>query len=228
MEVADAIGECLGPVALFCPASGDTPGLLYQELARRVAGGMLDVEGWQFVGLDEWVGMNGEDPGSCRNSLDKELFEPLQIDPRRICFFDGRAADPENECALAERFIREHGRIDLAVLGIGMNGHIAMNEPGTDIDGRSHVVELHPVTRQTGQKYFNGPRALERGITLGMGTLLDARHIFLLAVGGHKASVVQRALEGPVTAEWPASLLRQHAGLRVFLDREAASALGKA
>ena len=102
-----------------------------------------------------------------------------------------------------------------------------MNEPGSDPAGRSHVSMLHPATRETGQKYFSGTRVLERGITLGLGTLLEAHHIFLLAIGEKKAGIIRQALEGPITAELPASLLRNHPGLEVWLDAGAAGLLSE-
>lgn len=228
-RVADRLDECLHsiPEPLFCPASGDTPAALYSELLHRVWNDTLDMDHWYFVGLDEWVGMNGADEGSCRYYLDRGLFRPLSIAGDRICFFDGRAADLEKECSGVERFIAVRGRIDAAVLGIGPNGHIAMNEPGADPAGRSQVVRLHPSTQATGQKYFSSATPLERGITLGLGTLLDARYLFLLATGAHKADIIRRALEGPITPEVPASLLRNHPNLEVWLDKDAAGSLKK-
>ncbi|HVU58925.1 MAG TPA: glucosamine-6-phosphate deaminase [Puia sp.] len=227
VQVADRLEQCLLGVKapLVCPASGSTPAPLYHELARRHASGLLDPGGWWFVGLDEWVGMNGSDEGSCRWWLDKDLFGPLGIGRDRICFFDGRAVDLAGECVATERFIADRGRIDVVILGIGTNGHIAMNEPGVDVRARSRVVELHPTTASVGQKYFTQQTVLEKGITLGLGTIWEARHIFLLATGAHKASILQRALEGPVSADVPASLLRDHPGLEVWVDEAAGEKL---
>jgi glucosamine-6-phosphate isomerase len=226
-QVADRLDTCLRsiPEPLFCPASGDTPAALYAEMVRRARAHTLDMSHWYFVGLDEWEGMNGGDEGSCRYHLDKGFFHPLDIAGDRICFFDGRAADPEKECTGVERFIAKRGGIDAAILGIGPNGHIAMNEPGADPAGRSHVALLHPATQATGQKYFTRPVSLQRGITLGLGTLRDARHLFLLVTGAHKAAILLKALQGPVTPDVPASLLRDHPGLEVWADAAAASML---
>jgi glucosamine-6-phosphate isomerase len=226
-QVADRISHCLGGKKdpLICPASGSTPAPLYHEWVGRHRAGTLDAGGWRFVGLDEWVGLNGNDEGSCRWWLDKDLFLPLGVGEDRICFFDGRAYDLEAECATTERYIEEGGKMDVVILGIGTNGHIAMNEPGTDRRTRSRVVDLHPSTQAVGQKYFKKTTSLNKGITLGLGTVLEARHIFLLATGEHKASIIQQALEGPVGAEVPASLLRDHPGLEVWLDEVAAGRL---
>jgi glucosamine-6-phosphate isomerase len=207
------------------PASGDSPAGLYKEIARRFNNKEIDVSGWQFVSLDEWVGMDVNDMGSCRYYLNQQLFHPLQISNDQICFFDGRAGDLEAECARVERFIRDEGGIDVAVVGVGMNGHVGLNEPGVDPSLRSHVMDLDTVTQQVGQKYFMEQKQLTKGITLGIATLMEARYIFLLISGAHKAAIAKKVLEGPVSEQLPASLLRHHPGLRVYLDRDAATEL---
>jgi len=226
-EVADYTIQLMSAYdkPLFCPASGDTPAGLYRALAERCQDKKCNVASWNFVGLDEWVGLNGTDGGSCRYSIDEELFHPLGISEDSICFFDGRSADLPKECAYTEQFIRDRSGIDVAILGLGMNGHIAMNEPGCPIDGRTQIVALHPVTKQVGQKYFNEPKVLEEGITLGMGTLLESTHIILMVSGKHKASIVKDMLEEPVTNTLPGSLLLNHPAITVFLDADAAAYL---
>lgn len=215
------------PKPLICPASGDTPAGLYRELVKQSGERRVDISEWRFVGLDEWVGLNGEDEGSCRYSINAELFRPLDVQPSRIFFFDGKAQNLENECRMAEAFIKTHNGIDVAILGLGMNGHIAMNEPGCEPHGRAMVVPLHPVTKEVGQKYFSRPRELNEGITLGMGTLMESKHIILMVSGEHKAPIVKRLLEGPVTNELPGSLLLGHPTVKIFLDAGAASQLSK-
>jgi glucosamine-6-phosphate isomerase len=210
---------------LLCPASGDSPSGLYKNLAGRAAQKEPGVSGWVFVGLDEWVGLNGGDEGSCRYHLDRELFSPLHVPEKNICFFDGRNEDLGSECRQTESFIRDHGGIDITILGLGLNGHVGMNEPGTPAASRSHVTRLDPITAQTGQKYFKEARSLSQGITLGLGTILESRNIFLIVSGAKKASMVQAALEGDISEKVPASMLRRHAGLRVYLDSDAASLL---
>jgi len=208
---------------LLCPASGDTPAGLFKAMANTYRPSQY--AGWSFVGLDEWVGLNGADEGSCRYSINRDLFRPLGISENNICFFDGRSKDLPGECLRAEQFIRGKNGIDVAILGVGMNGHVAMNEPGSAIDSRTRVVTLHPVTKKVGQKYFNQPQVLDEGITLGIGTLLESRHIILMVSGKHKAVIVQKMLEQPVTNELPASLLLQHPSVTLFLDADAAVCL---
>jgi glucosamine-6-phosphate isomerase len=226
---ADDLIKLIHPITnpLICPASGNTPVGLYKQLVDRYKKQELDVSEWNFVGLDEWVAMNEEDQGSCRQTLNEVLLKPMNIDPERICFFDGKAANLEDECLRAEQFIKEKGGIDIAVLGLGMNGHIGFNEPGSAASLRSHIVELDAVTKQVGQKYFNEKKQLSQGITLGFATLLEAKHIFLLVSGVQKAAIVKQVIEGPITEQVPGSVLRKHPNLTVYLDSDAASLLSK-
>jgi len=167
--------------------------------------------------------LNGDDEGSCRFHLDNQLFNPLGVAKDKIGFFDGKEKDLTNECENVENFIAQHGGIDIAILGLGMNGHIGMNEPGTPAALRSHVIELHNQTKEVGQKYFEKEQQLSKGITLGLATLMEARTIILLVSGGHKAKIVQQVLEGEISEQLPASLLRRHPGLQIYLDKSAAA-----
>ena len=213
------------PNKLLCIASGDTPAGLFKEIVRRVEAGELDISDWKFIGLDEWAGMNGEDEGSCRYHLDRQFFQPLHILEENICFFNGRAADLQNECAAAEDFIGENGGIVVAILGLGMNRHIGMHEPGTPDTRRTHVSNIDSETQKTGQKYFPSPRELTHGLTLGLANLMEAKHIALLANGAHKAAIVKRVLSEAISENLPATLLRDHAHAKIYLDSAAAQFL---
>lgn len=213
---------------LFCVASGDSPKGLYKELARFHQEDQLDITNWNFVGLDEWMGFGKNDAGSCRNMLDRDLFHQLQVKEERICFFDGKTNDPAGECQRVENFIQSQGPINIAVLGLGMNGHIGLNEPGTPASLRSHISMIDPVTQQVGQKYFSGPQSLTRGITLGIATLMEADRLILIVSGLKKAAIVQQVLEQEVSENLPATLLRDHPDFNIYLDMEAASLLGSA
>ncbi len=208
---------------LICTASGDSPAGLYKELVERARKKQLDVSDWFFVGLDEWIGMNEDDEGSCRYHLNEQLFNPLQIADDKICFFNGRANDLAAECEQTENFIHEHDVIEVAILGVGMNGHIGMNEPGTSADTRSHIINLDTITQQVGQKYFKIGQKLTQGITLGIATLMEARNIILLVSGKHKAEITQKIIENEISEKLPATILRQHPSLKIYLDAEAAS-----
>jgi len=210
---------------LLCPASGDSPAGLYEIIANKVQQSELDISNWQFVGLDEWVAMNGEDEGSCRFHLNNQLFNPLQVSESSISFFDGRSVDLQQECEKIEAFIFQNGGIDIAVIGLGLNGHIGMNEPGASILSRSQVIALDPITISTGQKYFKKEQPLSEGITLGIKTILESKYIFLLVSGVHKSSIVAKVLEGEITAAIPGTALRNHPGFMVYLDQASASLL---
>lgn len=206
-----------------CVASGDSPAGLYRELVARKQAGKADFSKYTFLGLDEWLGMNGKDQGSCRYHLDQQFFDPLQ--QGEIHFFDGRAADPQQECEEVETLIQDRGPLDIVILGLGLNGHIGMNEPGTDFASRTHIAELDAETVKVGQKYFTTPQELKGGLTLGIATILDAAQIFLIVSGAHKAAIVKQILEAPVGTDLPATALRNHPGAHLYLDQAAASAL---
>jgi galactosamine-6-phosphate isomerase len=186
---------------------------------------LLNVSNWYFLGLDEWIGLDKNDEGSCRYMLDRHLFQPLKIKEEQICFFEGKANDPVKECQRIEDFIRLRGPIDAAVLGLGMNGHIGLNEPGTSPHLRSHITDIDAVTRQVGQKYFSSPQLLSRGITLGIATLMEAKRLILIVSGRKKAPIVKRVLEEKISGDLPATLLRDHPDLTIYLDAGAAALL---
>ncbi|MCW3089982.1 MAG: glucosamine/galactosamine-6-phosphateisomerase [Ferruginibacter sp.] len=210
---------------LVCVASGDSPAGLYKNIAGKINKKELDISRWSFVGLDEWVGMNGTNEGSCRFHLNNQLFGPCHVKDTQIFFLDGSTEDLQKECAEAETFVKQQGGIDVAILGLGLNGHIGMNEPGTSLSSRTHVTTLDTLTQQTGQKYFKEQQQLNEGITLGLATLMEAKYVMLLVSGPHKAAIVKKVLEGEISEEVPASLLRGHPGLSVYLDAAAAELL---
>jgi len=222
-QAADEILEFTSSIKepLICTASGDSPSGLYKELVHRVNEKESDISSWKFVGLDEWAGMNGDDQGSCRYHLNNQFYHPLKISEERICFFDGRAKNPEEECRKTENFIKKNGNIDIAIIGLGLNGHIGMNEPGTSPTLRSHVADIDPQTQQVGQKYFTKPQQLSQGLTLGLATIMEAKKIILIVTGSHKAAIVKEILEENAP-QLPASLLRNHPGLTIYLDKQAA------
>ncbi len=207
---------------VLCTASGDSPKGLYKELIKEMSKNKTDVSGWYFIGLDEWLGMNGNDEGSCRFHLKDQLFHQLNIAENKIVFFDGRAKDLQLECDRVDNFITRHGGIDVAIVGLGMNGHVGMNEPGTSSSLHSHVAEIDSITQQVGQKYFKEKQQLTKGITLGIANLIEARHVILLVSGNKKADIVRQVLEEEISEQLPASLLRHHKNLSVYLDTGAA------
>ncbi len=210
---------------LLCTASGDSPKGLYKELVIQVKEKGIDISEWTFLSLDEWLGMNEKNEGSCRFHLNNDLFIPLNVQQDKIIFFDGRAADPVGECKRIEEFVKHSGGIDVAIVGLGMNGHVGMNEPGTPASSRTHLAEIDSTTQTVGQKYFKSNQQLTHGLTLGIATIMEAETVMLIVSSAKKASIVQAVLENDVSESLPASLMRNHKSFLVYLDSGAASQL---
>ncbi len=213
------------PDALLCLSSGDTPIETYRRFVQLARAGRVDVSRCTFVGLDEWVGFGPDDFGSCTYSVYQELFIPLNLRPDQIYVFDAKANDLAAECARIDALIDERNGLDLLLVGMGMNGHIALNEPGTPFTNGCHVVELAESTKIVGQKYFTSPTTLTQGITLGLRHLTQAREVILLVSGEGKAPMLQQALTGPVTEQTPASIVQTHDNARVWVDEAAGQLL---
>lgn len=211
----------------LCTASGDSPKGLYKELIAQIQKNKLDVTGLHFIALDEWLGMNGDDEGSCRFHLDEQLFNPLKINENKIIFFNGRVNDPKEECERIDNRILELNGIDLAIVGLGMNGHVGMNEPGTSPSLHSHVAKIDPITQQVGQKYFKEKKEIASGLTLGIANLMEAKNIMLVVNGRKKAEILKQVLKEEISEKFPASFLRNHPKFSVYADAEAASLLRK-
>ncbi len=211
------------PAPLLCVASGDSPKGIYQHLCEKVFTNLINVSGWSFVGLDEWVGLNGEDEGSCQYHLNNHLFNPLNVTDDRLCFYNGRAKTLEAECNRIEEYIKNKGGIDIAVVGLGMNGHVGMNEPGTAANHHSHVAEIAAQTQAIGQKYFSKPQSLTHGLTMGLANLAETSHVFLIVSGKNKAEIVKKLVEADISDEIPATFLRTHPSFTLYLDEEAGS-----
>ena len=171
------------------------------------------------------MGIPPDNEGSCHHYLQRNLFNPLNIEGRQMHLFNAMARDLQGECTNMDRIIRDHGGIDLMLVGVGMNGHIGFNEPGVSMDGYAHVVELDGTTRSVGQKYFRQSTKLHQGITLGLTHFLESRRGILMAGGIRKAEVIRKALKGPVTDRVPASCIQKHPNGIAMLDAEAAGRL---
>lgn len=222
-EIADAIKE--KPSLLLCMASGHTPALTAELLVKKLLDEKIDYSQITFLGLDEWVGLPRENEGSCYHFFTTKLFEPLQLKPSQYFLFDALSGDLKTECTKMDAVIAGKGGIDLMLVGIGMNGHIGFNEPGTSFTALSHVIELDDTTKSVGQKYFKEKTVLHQGITIGLGHLMNAKKVFLKADGQRKAEVIQKTVEGEVSESFPASIMQQHANGFVLVDEEAASLL---
>ncbi|MCU1519005.1 MAG: multidrug transporter, partial [Pseudarthrobacter sp.] len=176
--------------------------------------------------LDEYVGLPAGHPESYAEVIRREVTDRLRLDPARVAVPDGSAADPERAAAAYDSAIAAAGGIDVQILGIGHNGHLAFNEPGSALDSRTRVEVLTERTREANARYFSTPVDVPfRCITQGLGTIMEARHLLLVVNGTDKARVLAAALNGPVTADCPASLLQRHPHVTVVADEAAAALL---
>jgi glucosamine-6-phosphate isomerase len=210
------------PEALICIASGDTPLGVCKLLAQS---DRKLFEKCTFVGLDEWVGMDENDEGSCKYGIYQNVLIPLNIPSERIKYFDAKAEDLASECQKINEFIASRGGLDVMLVGVGMNGHIALNEPNTPFDIYAHVSDLEEITKSVGQKYFTKDTILTQGVTLGLAHLQEAKLPILIANGNRKADVINKALNGEITEQFPASIFQKLEHGLVMLDFEVAEKL---
>ena len=209
----------------LCMASGHTPARTAELLVEKILQQEIDHSELTFFGLDEWVGLPPANEGSCRYFFEQKMFRPLHLPSSQCHVFDGMATDHEGECRKMDGIIERKG-IDIAVVGIGMNGHIGFNEPGTPFDVMCHLAELDTTTIHVGQKYFKEPTPLSKGITIGFHHLMNAKQLILIANGARKAEVIRRTLEGPITSDFPASFIRKHPNAVMITDFAASSLVG--
>ncbi len=209
------------PTALVCFASGHTPIGVFKCLVEDVQAGKLDISQCTFVGLDEWGGMNGSHRGSCRQMMDEDFFHPLNVPEKQILFFDGTAADFQKECDRVNRFISARGALDVMLVGIGLNGHLGMNEPGTPFNTYAHVSDLAEETKQVGQKYFPGETVLSKGLTLGLAHFKEAKLPIIMASEVKKAPIIKRVMDAEPTEALPASIVHLTPQALVMVDKDA-------
>ncbi len=230
-EIAELIRrrDADGRTAVLGLATGGTPLPLYAELIRLHREEGLSFTNVVTFNLDEYLGLPDGHPESYRSFMRENLFGKIDIDPANTHLPSGQIAEhaiPEH-CAEYEERIRAAGGIDFQILGIGRTGHIGFNEPGSPIDSVTRRIALDPVTRQDAAPAFDGLDAVPtHAITMGCGTILSAHRIVLMAWGAKKASIVKRAIEGPVDDQVSASFLQTHGAARFFLDLDAAAGLG--
>jgi glucosamine-6-phosphate deaminase len=212
------------PGTVLGVATGGSPLPVYKALA----GHGLDTSAVRAFALDEYVGLPAGHPESYAEVVRREVTGQLHLDPAKVSVPDGAAADPERAAADYDAAIARAGGVDVQILGIGHNGHLAFNEPGSPLDSRTRVEVLTERTRAANARYFDTPGEVPRRcITQGLGTILEARHLLLVVTGADKAGILAAALTGPVTADCPASVLQLHPHVTVVADEAAASQLGE-
>ncbi len=208
------------PGTLLALPTGRTPLGLYRALRVRTATELAALRAARYVNLDEYQGLAATDPRSYAAFLEQQVFGPLAIAASQVRLVRGDAPDSDAECESVEAYIGKSGGIGLAVLGLGANGHIAFNEPGTPWSTRSHVAQLTPQTLTVNQRVSGSGDLPARGLTLGIATLCAARSVLLLAAGEAKRNALARLLAGIPSLEWPATSLIGHPGLTVVCAPE--------
>jgi len=215
------------PGAMLCFPAGETSIGTFNQLIALNKAGNISFKQCKIVGLDEWANLGKMKNENCFSFLKKHLFDHIDFLPSNLCFFDGESSDLENECKITDKFIQKNGPIDMMLLGVGMNGHLGLNEPGTSFDLYSHIVDLDNITKIVGQKYFTGDDnvKLTRGISLGIKYIMEAKTVILQLNGTKKAEIVKRLIDSEISTCFPASVIKSHPNAFLLLDKEASKYL---
>lgn len=213
------------PRAVLALPTGNTPLPMYRWLVRMHGEGAVDFSAARTFNLDEFYGLSPENPASFAAYMHRELFCHVSLGDDNVNLLNPLALDAQAECRDYERRIRQAGGIDLAILGIGRNGHIAFNEPGSAFDSRTRLIRLATSTIRDSRRFFDGSPVPPLALTMGIGTIMEARQVLLLASGRKKARILARSLLGEVSVEVPASVLQRHPALTVIIDQQAAAGL---
>ncbi len=219
-KVSDFVIEELqkNKTALVCAATGNSPTGMYKKLAEKKD--QLDVTNLRFVKLDEWYGPPMDNPGTCEYYLQEHLIQPLNIQPAQYTAFISDAPNPSGECERIQHYLTNNGPIDLCVLGIGKNGHIAFNEPSTELNAGVHIAQLTPETLEHGMAKIIDTK-LEYGLTLGMADILQSKLIILMVNGPHKRDILNNLLTSNISTHLPASFLWLHPNVYCYYTEEA-------
>jgi glucosamine-6-phosphate deaminase len=226
--IADAIERLVAskPEAVLGLATGSSPLGVYAEIVRRHRAGAVSCERATAFLLDEYIGLPPGHTQSYEAFITRQFTGLIDIDPANVHVPDGRAPDLEAACADYEEKIRAAGGVDLQILGIGSDGHLGFNEPTSSLASRTRVKTLTEQTRADNNRFFAHADEVPRHVvTQGIGTILEARHIVLIAVGAGKAEPIARAVEGPLTSMCPASAIQLHPHATVVVDESAAARL---
>lgn len=225
---ADIIAEQIQskPAAVLGLATGSTPIGTYEELVAKFKRGEVSFKDITTFNLDEYAGLDGDHDQSYRWFMNHHLFGNVDIDKMRTHVPSGNSDDPEKMCEDYEKAIEEAGGVDLQLLGLGHNGHIGFNEPCDEFPVATHYVELTQSTIEANSRLFNSiDEVPTAAYTMGIGTIMKAKKVLLLATGEGKAEIVKKAFKGEVTPQVPASILQSHPDCTIILDKEAASQL---
>ncbi|RCX19790.1 glucosamine-6-phosphate deaminase [Fontibacillus phaseoli] len=210
------------PRAVLGLATGSTPVGVYQKLIELYRDGVVSFKQASSYNLDEYIGLAEDHPESYRRFMNEKLFNHIDIPLESTHVPAGNTGDPTQAATDYTRLLEKAGQLDLQLLGLGHNGHIGFNEPGEELQGPTHIVELDERTRQANARFFPSIEEVPtHAITMGIGSILQAKQILLMAKGEDKAEIVARALKGPITTKCPASFLQTHPNVVVVLDQAA-------
>jgi glucosamine-6-phosphate deaminase len=213
----------LKPACVLGLATGSSPLGVYSQLIEWYRKGDVDFREVVTINLDEYKGLAPEDPRSYRYFMNENFFKHINIRPESTNVPEGLAPEAE-ECARYDRVIRSAGGIDMQLLGLGHNGHIGFNEPGGSFDKDTHCVSLTESTIEANKRFFEKEEDVPRkAYTMGIRSIMQARHILVIASGGDKAAIVKEAFRGPITPQVPASVLQLHNNVTLVGDRDALS-----
>ena len=218
----------LKPESVLGLATGSTPVGMYNELVEMYKDGRVDFSKVRTVNLDEYAGLDGSNDQSYRYFMNHNLFDHINIDKDNTNVPNGVAADLQAECERYEQVVADMGGVDIQLLGIGNNGHIAFNEPCEEFPEKTHIVDLTQNTIEANARFFSSMDEVpKKALTMGIGTIMKAKKIVLLANGAKKAQTIYDTVYGPITPKVPASVLRLHTDVTIFADEEAAALLNK-
>lgn len=213
------------PDALICFPAGETSVGTFKHLVDLYKTSKLSFKNCRIVGLDEWAHIGEMKSENCYSFMRKHLFDHIDYKEENLCFFDGESPDLGKECIKTDDFIKKNGPVDMMLLGVGMNGHLGLNEPGTSWDKYSHIAELAETTKTVAHKYFTGQVEFKKGISLGMKYIMEAKTVILQMNGAKKAPVVKKLIDSEVSPAFPASAAKSHPNSFLLLDKEAAKLL---
>lgn len=216
------------PEIILGLATGGTPVGMYKELINMCSNKEVDFSKATTINLDEYIGLSGDHNQSYRYFMNTNLFNHINVDKTKTYVPNGQAADIENECKSYDERIKNLGGIDLQLLGLGSNGHVAFNEPDEYLTVGSHETKLTDSTIEANARFFNSMDEVPKtAITMGLGGIMQAKKILVIANGEGKAEVVEKLMNGKITTEVPASMLQMHRDVTIIVDEAAAAKLDK-
>ena len=215
------------PDAILGLATGSSPLPIYREVIKLHQAGKVSFAQAQAFTLDEYVGIDADHPQRYRNFIRAEFTDQVDFDDAKVNSPEGNATDLEAACESYDAAIKAAGGVDLQILGIGSDGHIAFNEPGGSLASRTHVGVLTEQTRTDNARFFDNDieKVPTHCVTQGLGTIMEARSLVLVAQGANKAEAVRQMVEGAISAHWPATIMQMHPDAWILLDEDAAAGL---